>query len=228
MERMIRTLLFDIDDTLLNFRDCAEPVIRKALSEFDIAADAARLAVYHHINNALWHQVADGTLTREGLYAIRWQRVLDAWGVPLSGAAVEARFRHHLNFTAIPEHGAEETLRYLAERYTLCTASNAPQGQQEQRLASCGLARYFTQILTSEGLGVDKPAPLFFERCLHALGDPDPDTVMMLGDSPEADIRGARAVGLHTCLVNTRGVTPPPDATADYTVTTLSELRAFL
>ncbi len=221
---MLRFLLFDIDDTLLNFRDAVEPVIATALAEKGITFTQADFAVYHRINNALWNDVAAGRLTREELYAVRWTQVLAALGIAGDGFAVETRFRYHLTHSAIPEPGAADTLSELSTRYTLCTASNAPQEQQEQRLKAAGLAPYFAHIFTSGGLGADKPAPLFFDRCLHALGNPPCDEVMMIGDSPEADILGGAAVGLRTCLVNTRGVTLPPACRPDYTVTTLPEL----
>lgn len=225
---MIRYLLFDIDDTLLNFRDQSEAVIQDTLAEFGLHFSDEQFAVYHRINNDLWNQVSNGTLSREGLYAIRWKRVLEALRLPGDGPAVEAQFRRLLNLSAVPEQGAAETLQALASRYTLCTASNAPQRQQELRLEKADLSRYFAHIFTSEGLGVDKPSPLFFERILEALGNPSRDTVMMLGDSPQADVLGAAAVGLRTCFVNLRGVTLPPDCTPDHTVTTLPDLRKFL
>lgn len=151
-----------------------------------------------------------------------------ALGIAGDGPAIEARFRYHLTHSAIPEPGAADTLAELSTRYTLCTASNAPQEQQEKRLEAAGLLPYFAHIFTSGGLGVDKPAPLFFDRCLHALGDPPRDEVMMLGDSPEADILGGAAAGLRTGFINTRGLTLPPDQHPDLTVTALPELCGIL
>lgn len=210
---MIRYLLFDIDDTLLNFRDNAELAICRALADVGLSFTAEQFAVYHRINDDLWAQVSSGRMEREYLYRIRFQRVLDALGIPADGAQVEARFRHHLNFIAVPEEGAEATLRALSARYTLATASNAPQRQQELRLASCGLAPYFTHILTSEGLGYDKPSGRFFDGCLRALGDPPRDEVMMLGDSLSADVYGALNAGLSACWVNLKSAPTPTDAT---------------
>ena len=228
MALSIRYLLFDIDDTLLNFRDAVEPILRTTMAEFDVPFGEAELATYHRINSALWLDLAHGKLTREELYAVRFAQVLAALGSSVDGLAVERRFRHHLTYSTIPEAHAEETLAYLAPRYVICAASNAPQEQQEYRLTAVGFRRYFTHVFTSGGLGVDKPSAAFFDRCLHALGDPPRDSVMMLGDSPEADILGGAAAGLKTCFVNTRGVSLPPDCHPDHTVQTLAALREFL
>ncbi len=225
---MIRYLLFDIDDTLLNFRDCVDPVIRRALADVGLTFDDAQFAAYHRINGGLWEQVAAGTLTQKQLYATRWTRVLEALGLDADGPTVEARFRHHLHDSSVPEEGAAETLAYLAERYTLATASNAPQRQQEQRLEAAGLAKYFTRILTSDLVGYDKPAPAFFDAVLRELGDPPRDEVMMLGDSVNADIRGAQNAGLAACLVNTRHADPATLAPGTRVVNSLPELMTLL
>ncbi len=225
---MIRHVLFDIDDTLLNFRDQAEPVIREVLRELHIPFTNDDFAVYHRVNNGLWDQVSAGTLSREGLYAIRWTRVLEALGREGNGPQIESLFRKRLTQSAVAESGAAETLAALAQRYTLCTASNAPQRQQEIRLNTAELSGYFAHIFTSEGLGVDKPARLFYERILEILGNPEPRHVLMVGDSPEADVLGAAAVGLRTCFINTRGVELPPDCHPDFCITTLPELKAIV
>jgi YjjG family noncanonical pyrimidine nucleotidase len=225
---MIRYVLFDIDDTLLNFRDQAEPVIREALGELGMTFTDEDFAVYHRINGELWHELSAGTITREGVYAARWPRVLAALGREGDGAQIEALFHKKLTLCAVPEVGAAETLAYLSQRCTVCTASNAPQRQQEVRLEKAELSRYFTHVFTSEGVGVDKPARAFFERILAVLGNPDPAEVLMVGDTPEADINGAAVLGLRTCFINTRGIALPPDCHPDFCITTLPELKAIL
>ncbi len=225
---MLRFILLDIDDTILNFRDQAEPVIRESLAQFGLSFGEAEFAVYHRINNGLWADVVAGRLSRETLCAIRWKLVLDELQLQGDGAAIEAEFRRRLAFTAVPEDGAPEAIEALAKRFTLAIASNAPQWQQEQRLEKAGLAPYFTHVFTSGELGVDKPSPLFFERCLARLGNPEPSTVLMAGDDPGADVAGAAACGLQTCFVNTRGKSLPSGVSPTYTVTALRELPDLL
>ena len=225
---MYNFLLIDIDDTILNFRDHAEDIIRESAAHFGIAFGDEEFAVYHRVNGPLWEAVGEGRLSREGLYAIRWARVLEALNIEGDGPAVEAEFRRRLNECAIPEHGAPEALAALAKRFTLATASNAPQRQQELRLAKAGLTPYFTHIFTSQGIGADKPSPTFYERCLENLGNPDRRTVLMVGDDPAADVRGAAACGLDTCFVNNRGKTLPADCHPTFTVSDLADLPALL
>ena len=224
---MLTTLLFDIDDTLLNFRDTVDTVIAAALADVGVTFTKEQFVQYHRINGDLWAQVNAGKMDCQRLYEIRFQRVLDAFGISADGAEVERRFRVHLNESTVPEDGAVEVLQALSERYTLAAASNAPQAQQEHRLAAAGLAPYFTHIFTSGGLGYDKPSPLFYGACLERLGNPPRNEVMMLGDSLTADVYGAQRLGLHACWVNMRGTPAPEDLTAPE-VRTLRELKTLL
>ncbi|HEV7712073.1 MAG TPA: HAD family hydrolase [Asanoa sp.] len=55
-------------------------------------------------------------------------------------------------------------------------------------------------IGTSEGWGVAKPAPAFFERVIRE-GGGDPSSILYVGDRPDNDVRPAMAVGMKTCLI---------------------------
>ncbi|MEV4621433.1 HAD family hydrolase [Asanoa sp. NPDC049573] len=55
-------------------------------------------------------------------------------------------------------------------------------------------------IGTSQGWGVTKPAPAFFDRVVRE-GGGDPSSILYVGDRPDNDVRPAIAVGLKTCLI---------------------------
>ncbi|MFC7241773.1 HAD family hydrolase [Catellatospora aurea] len=76
-------------------------------------------------------------------------------------------------------------------------AGNQP-AQAETLLHDLGLP--VDVIGTSEGWGVAKPAPAFFEHVVRA-GGGDASTILYVGDRPDNDVRPAVAVGLKTCLI---------------------------
>ena len=63
-----------------------------------------------------------------------------------------------------------------------------------------GLTRYFDVILTSAALGIRKPRPEPFREILKSLGVGAAEAVMV-GNSMEADIAGARPLGIRTIRV---------------------------
>jgi len=55
-------------------------------------------------------------------------------------------------------------------------------------------------IGTSQGWGVAKPAPEFFERVVRA-GGGEPSSILYVGDRPDNDARPAMAASMHACLI---------------------------
>ena len=68
-----------------------------------------------------------------------------------------------------------------------------------------GILKYFTEIITSESLGVKKPNPKVFEFALNKANTIAENSIM-IGDSYEADVMGALNSGMlaiHFNNVNT-------------------------
>lgn len=66
-------------------------------------------------------------------------------------------------------------------------------------VADLGLADLVEDVLTSALLGYEKPHPAAYEAALERAGRPR--AVWMVGDSAEADVRGARSAGIPALLV---------------------------
>jgi putative hydrolase of the HAD superfamily len=81
------------------------------------------------------------------------------------------------------------------------------------QLTEAGAARYIDVAVFSSEMGLRKPHPSLFEMPLAELGVA-PEEAVFVGDSPEADIQGAQAVGMRAVLTrqyrqeSVEGVTP--------------------
>lgn len=223
---MKRVIFLDIDDTLLDFSLSARQAMEVGFREFSLPFSERAWECFNRINDALWQMIERGELTAEGLFARRWNDIFSALGMKADGQAFERRFLALLHTTAIPVAGAQALCAHLAQRYTLCAASNAFHDQQVNRLTIAGLMPYFAHVFVSETLGYRKPQKEFFDACLARLGDVRPEECVMIGDSPTADIAGGRAAGMQTILFDRRG-NAPADA-ADAVVHSLAEIEALL
>ena len=162
---MIRTVLIDIDNTLLDFDRCAEASIRQGLAELGIPWPEGMFPVFRRVNDTLWREIEKGNLTRPGLRAIRWPWIFDRFGIDADGEAFEDRFVQLLWDSHEPVDGAEEVLRHLSARYAVYAASNAPAGEQENRLRLAGFDRWFDH----DGTGA--PVPPGAEHAARKLTD---------------------------------------------------------
>jgi FMN phosphatase YigB (HAD superfamily) len=80
----------------------------------------------------------------------------------------------------------------------------------------------------SDEHGWRKPHPRIFYDALAVLGA-KPEGALFVGDSPQDDITGAKAVGMDVAWVNAQGAVLPDGAPApDYTISALPELRKLL
>lgn len=225
---MIRQILIDVDNTLLNFDQCAKYAMQQGLLQYGIPYTEEIFSVFLAVNDKLWGAIEDGTLTREALYAIRWQMIFDCLGIEENGARFEQVFLSFLAESHIEEEGAFSLLEYLSKKYTLSVISNAPYQQQKKRLANGDMLRFFQHLFVSEAIGYAKPQKAFFDHCFSAMGNPPKSEVLLIGDSLNADIGGGNAYGVATCWYNPKGKTAPHECTADYIVTSLKEIRTLL
>jgi 2-haloalkanoic acid dehalogenase type II len=122
---------------------------------------------------------------------------------------------------------AEAVLPKLARHFRLAILSNADRDDPLIRKL-VGLGYDFDPILTSEEVGHYKPDRAIFDALLTKLNVP-PQEVLLVGDSPKADLVGAHRVHMPVAWINRRGEklppgTPPPT----YTFPSLHELWEFL
>ena len=120
---------------------------------------------------------------------------------------------------------AHETLAYLQSKYTLHLISNGFKEATEMKVARTNLAPYFQNIIISEVVGVNKPDPAIFNHAVYLAGGTIPESVM-IGDSIEADIRGAMGVGMDAIYFNPLQVEKPHDVTTQ--IHHLKELTLLL
>lgn len=223
---MIKTILLDIDNTIMDFDECARLAIKQACADFDMPFDDSINIAYRQINKTLWQQIESGILTRQDMYQIRWQMIFDKLGIKRDGKSFEPLFLSNLAKQSALIGGAKEILQYLKPKYTLCVASNAPYEQQLQRLQNAGIKQFFDEFFISEKIGHQKPTKGFFEFCFDRLGNPQKQDVMIIGDSLTADISGGKSYGIKTCWFDRYGSKQNVDA--DFCIDKLEQLKNIL
>ena len=117
-----------------------------------------------------------------------------------------------------------ETLATLRnEKFKMGVISNAKSDWAVHAiLAKNGIEEYFSSVVTSALMRIRKPRLEIFTRALSDLGV-NPSETVFVGDSLEADISGARNVGMRSIHVLRKPNQPVHYATPEVTVTTLIE-----
>lgn len=229
---MIRVVLFDVDNTLLDFHKCAQESMKRGFADWGIPFTDETYSVYQSINNPLWRQIEDGIITLEDLKRIRWVKVFEALGVDADGVEFETLFRSYLKEASQPVEGAYEVLEYLYPKYRLYSATNGPYLQQLHRLEIAGMSKYMSGNFISEDIGYPKPTKEYFTVCLEELqkqmSDISKEEILIVGDSLTADMKGGVEFGIRTCWYNHNKEEHKTDIEADYVVDHLIDLKEIL
>ena len=202
---MIRTVMFDVDDTLYSFQH-ANYIASEKLVEYTREQFGWEKDEFFTRQSTSMAEVKRYTGTSGGFRAriLRYQNMLEAASLPIYPHAhiMSDLYRETLLNNMIPEPGAEEFLRFLKFRgVRIGIASDATALQQISKLERLGFLSYVDFMVTSEEAGVEKPDQKFFARC-NEKSFCDPHEVMFIGDNPDKDYSGAAVASYQAVWYN--------------------------
>lgn len=209
----LHALLFDLDDTLWDRSAAMRGVIARWLTRhYPEYASAVREAAVTEI--LAWDGGGD---CNRVAFAARW---LAAWpatreadrGADCDASGPDADMATQAHWAAVQQdlvHAASPDPRILAmlarlaTRWPLALVTNGTSATQRGKLLRTGLDAAFhpQRIVVAGEAGVAKPDSRIFAQALGALGNPQPETCLFVGNHPVNDIAGAAAQGMRTCWI---------------------------
>lgn len=121
-----------------------------------------------------------------------------------------------------------ETLTELSKEYVMGVISNTKSDWFVRAiLRRRGLDRFFNTVVTSAALKIRKPRQEIFTRALADLGV-GPSEAVFMGDSIQADVRGAKNMGMYSIHVLRKPIDSTSLSRSDATATSLSEIPGII
>jgi len=225
---MIRNVLFDLDDTLLDFHRAEKIALTKTLLHLGIEPKEAVLSRYRELNLAQWKLLEQEVLTREEVKVRRYQLLFEEIGADCRAEDAAAYYEKHLGIGHYFIDGAEEVLRALSGSYRLYLVSNGTAVVQKGRIESADIAKYLEDIFISQEIGFDKPNAGFFDRCFSRIPNFEKRETLIVGDSLSSDIKGGINAGITTVWFNPDGSENPSDIIPDFEIRNLMDLMPLL
>lgn len=189
---MIKRLIFDVDDTLIKWKEEYWDTLEQVFQELNIEYSKELL---DKIVSAI------GSYEQENQYYNK-QKMLEH---------INKVTEHNLDMNfldttfeifgkCVPKENDDivNTLEYLNKKYELVILTNWFKDAQMLRLKNFGIEKFFTKIFTSESFKV-KPNK---EAFISAMEDKFPEECVMIGDSLKKDIQGAINVGIKAIYLN--------------------------
>jgi YjjG family noncanonical pyrimidine nucleotidase len=195
-------LLFDADNTLLDFDLAEEKAMENVFGLYRLGYDESILEKYKEINVKLWKDFELGIMDKETLKFERFDRLLKALDIKLDADDFSKSYMSFLSQGGYLMDGALEICRMLSEHCTLAIVTNGIASTQISRLACSAIAPYISHLIVSEDAGVHKPHQGFFEYTFDVCGWADKSKTIIIGDSLQADIKAGLDFGIKTCWYN--------------------------
>lgn len=230
--RKYQHVYFDLDRTLWDFDTNVGETLIEILAKFKIFEEVPDASVwvdsYRRINKQVWQQFEERKINKTTLRQERFRLLLKEFGVVNEALVVEISqyFIANSPFKKALMPNAKEVLAYLSGKYKLYIISNGFYATQQRKLESSGIKTYFTKVFTSDKYMVAKPAREIFEIALKSVNARKEKSIM-IGDSFDKDILGARSFGMDQIWYNHDG-RDGDEIGATYKVLALSEIKKIL
>lgn len=225
-------VLFDLDDTLFDHDHCSRAALWSVRGEHSALSGVPWEQLresYSRLLEEIHARLLSGELTLQEARRERFRRLFSELGEEATDEALQRAVEGYAaayREAWLPLSGAEELLLEVGGRAKVAVVTNNLLAEQRDKLRALGLARYVDELVASEEVGVAKPDPGIFRVALERLGC-SAEAAIMVGDSWESDVAGARAAGVRAVWLNRRGL-DCPDPKMAWEVGSLSEGGALL
>jgi len=217
---MIKAVIFDLDNTLLDFMKMKEYAVKAAIAGMieaglDINPDESYENIIGIYEEKGWdnQQVFNDFLNKT---------IGEVNNKFLAAGIVAYRRAREANLLLYPNvnHTLVELIKMSIK---LAVVSDAPSREAWMRIYYLNLHHHFDVVLTFDDTNARKPSPIPFEMALSKLNI-DPEEALMVGDWPERDVVGANKLGIRTIFARYGDAFGTVDSGADWDINDVYEI----
>ncbi len=223
-------LFFDLDHTLWDYERNSEATLRLLYDQFALSQSSLFtidefIRKFTEVNERLWDLYHIGKINQDHIRKERFRIVFNSLRLEFDSIEeFSTEYIAECPKMGMTLPGAIELLEHLTGNYELHIITNGFVDIQDIKLKTSGLDKYFDQVIISGHTNYRKPDREIF---LHAMSETNaqPETSIMIGDSLESDIRGAKNVPMDQVFFNPKMTSHQEEVT--YEISNLLEMKAL-
>jgi|TARA_B100000378_G_scaffold257659_1_gene236262 putative hydrolase of the HAD superfamily len=217
---MINAVIFDLDNTLLDFMKMKEIAVKAAITgmqEAGLEVDSEK--AYERI---IEMYIEQGWENQQIFDIYLTETIGHVDNKLLAAGIVSYRRAREANLQVYPN--VNSTLSQLIKmNIKLAVVSDAPSREAWMRLYYLNLHHIFDFVLTFDDTRAHKPSPIPFKMALERL-DCAAENTLMVGDWPERDVEGAKQLGMKTIFARYGDTFGTTDSGADWDVDDIHQI----
>jgi putative hydrolase of the HAD superfamily len=221
---MIQAIIFDLDNTLLDFIKMKQFAVKAAITAMNEAGlNVDEEKAYQDIIDLY----VDKGWENQQVFDDYLNQTIGEVSNKILAAGIVA-YRRAREATLLVYPNVNKTLIELIKMgIKLAVVSDAPSREAWMRLYYLNLHHLFDPVLTYDDTGVRKPSPKPFRMALDYL-KVKPEEALMVGDWPERDVVGAKQIGMKTIFARYGDTFGTIDSGADWEINDIYEVVAII
>lgn len=234
---MYKYLIFDVDDTLLDFYHAFTTAQKNIAENMGIEPSKEYLETDEKCGWKAWEESGldktEEKNVQENYHTYYYQYLrkhfeylLETYGKSCDVQKLVDCYLKSISSSKVTKEA--DTLPVyvqLSEKYKLVLATNGIERVQKERLSD--FLPYTHRLYISEEIGFIKPTENFYNYVINDLKCRSMNC-LMIGDSISNDMVGAKAIGMDVCYYNAKGKRKPEHVLVDYEIKSIRDLIKIL
>ena len=221
---MIKGVVFDLDNTLLDFMKMKEFAVKAAIKGMIEAGLKVNEDKSYIEINSIYEEFG---WENQKVFDVFLEKTIGHVDNKFLAAGIVAyRRAREANLMAYPN--VNKTLLALSKSgIKLGVVSDAPSREAWMRIYYLNLYHYFDVVITFDDSGERKPSPIPFQLALDGMGL-RPEETIMIGDWPERDVVGAQQIGMKTAFARYGDTFGTVNSGADWDLNDIYQLVSII
>lgn len=220
---MIKAVLFDLDNTLIDFMRMKRNSCEAAVSAM---IDAGLKVNKEKALKKLFKLYDKHGLEEKTIFQKFLKEQTKKIDYRILANAIVAYRNVRASYLQPYPHTDYVLIKLKSKGIKLAIVTDAPRLKAWLRLMAMKIGNFFDVVVTFEDTKHLKPSALPFEAALRKL-DLKPGECLMVGDMPHRDMKGAKKLGLKTCFAK-YGNPKIRKSDADYEINDIKELLSIV